>query len=89
MNRSIHYYDLRSVSTGIIVTQGFANHAPSIMRHPNEQSPNELLWIALDIFPRTTHMNKIPDKYSDLLDRPAVVSLAALMSDGPPQVQPA
>ena len=34
-------------------------------------------------------MNKIPDKYRDLLDRPIVVSLATLMSDGPPQVQPA
>jgi PPOX class probable F420-dependent enzyme len=33
-------------------------------------------------------MNKIPDKYRDLLDRPLVVSLATLMSDGPPQVQP-
>ena len=33
-------------------------------------------------------MNKIPDKYRDLLDRPIVVSLATLMSDGPPQVQP-
>ena len=29
-----------------------------------------------------------PDKYRDLLDRPIVVSLATLMSDGPPQVQP-
>ncbi|MET0502933.1 MAG: pyridoxamine 5'-phosphate oxidase family protein [Candidatus Binatia bacterium] len=33
-------------------------------------------------------MNKIPDKYRDLLDRPIVVSLATLMRDGPPQVQP-
>ena len=33
-------------------------------------------------------MNKVPDKYRDLLDRPIVVSLATLMSDGPPQVQP-
>jgi PPOX class probable F420-dependent enzyme len=33
-------------------------------------------------------MIKIPDKYRDLLDRPIVVSLATLMSDGPPQVQP-
>lgn len=33
-------------------------------------------------------MNKIPDKYRDLLDRPIVVSLATLMSDGSPQVQP-
>jgi PPOX class probable F420-dependent enzyme len=33
-------------------------------------------------------MNKIPDKYRDLLDRPIVVSLATLMSDGTPQVQP-
>ena len=33
-------------------------------------------------------MNKIPDKYRDLLDRPIVVSLATLMSDGAPQVQP-
>lgn len=33
-------------------------------------------------------MNTIPDKYRDLLDRPIVVSLATLMSDGTPQVQP-
>jgi len=33
-------------------------------------------------------MNKIPDKYRDLLDHPIVVSLATLMSDSPPQVQP-
>jgi PPOX class probable F420-dependent enzyme len=33
-------------------------------------------------------LNKIPDKYRDLLDRPIVVSLATLMSDGSPQVQP-
>ena len=33
-------------------------------------------------------MNTIPDKYRDLLDRPVVVSLATLMRDGPPQVQP-
>ena len=33
-------------------------------------------------------MNNIPDKYRDLLDRPIVVSLATLMSDGTPQVQP-
>jgi PPOX class probable F420-dependent enzyme len=33
-------------------------------------------------------MNRIPDKYRDLLDRPIVVSLATLMSDGQPQVQP-
>ncbi|MGB7951340.1 MAG: PPOX class F420-dependent oxidoreductase [Candidatus Binatia bacterium] len=33
-------------------------------------------------------MNKIPDKYRDLLDRPIVVSLATLMPEGPPQVQP-
>jgi PPOX class probable F420-dependent enzyme len=33
-------------------------------------------------------MNIIPDKYRDLLDRPIVVSLATMMSDGPPQVQP-
>jgi PPOX class probable F420-dependent enzyme len=33
-------------------------------------------------------MNKIPDKYRDLLDHPIVVSLATLMSDGTPQVQP-
>ena len=32
-------------------------------------------------------MNKIPDKYRDLLDRPIVVSLATLMNNGPPQVQ--
>ena len=30
----------------------------------------------------------IPEKYRDLLDRPIVVSLATLMSDGTPQVQP-
>ena len=33
-------------------------------------------------------MNQIPENYRDLLDRPIVVSLATLMSDGPPQVQP-
>ncbi len=33
-------------------------------------------------------MNRIPDKYRDLLDRPIVASLATLMSDGQPQVQP-
>ena len=33
-------------------------------------------------------MNKIPDKYRGFLDRPIVVSLATLMSDGQPQVQP-
>ena len=33
-------------------------------------------------------MNKIPDQCRDLLDRPIVVSLATLMSDGSPQVQP-
>ena len=33
-------------------------------------------------------MATIPDKYRDLLDRPIVVSLATLMSEGPPQVQP-
>jgi len=33
-------------------------------------------------------MNTIPDKYRDLLDRPIVVSLATLMSDGSMQVQP-
>ena len=33
-------------------------------------------------------MNKIPDKYRDLLDRPIVVSLATLMHDGSPQLQP-
>ena len=33
-------------------------------------------------------MNKIPDKYRDLLDRPIVVSLATLMSGGTAQVQP-
>jgi PPOX class probable F420-dependent enzyme len=33
-------------------------------------------------------MNTIPDKYRDLLDRPIVVSLATLMRDGSPQVQP-
>ena len=33
-------------------------------------------------------MNTIPDRYRDLLDRPIVVSIATLMSDGTPQVQP-
>src|SRR5258708_19703817 len=33
-------------------------------------------------------MNIIHDKYRDLLDRPIVVSLATLMNEGPPQVQP-
>lgn len=33
-------------------------------------------------------MNMIPEKFRDLLDRPIVVSLATLMSDGQPQVQP-
>ena len=33
-------------------------------------------------------MNKIPDEFRDLLDRPIVVSLATLMNDGTPQVQP-
>lgn len=33
-------------------------------------------------------MNAIPEEYRDLLDRPIVVSLATLMSDGTPQVQP-
>ena len=33
-------------------------------------------------------MNKIPDEFRDLLDRPIVISLATLMSDGTPQVQP-
>lgn len=33
-------------------------------------------------------MNTIPDNYRELLDRPIVVSLATLMSDGTPQVQP-
>ncbi len=33
-------------------------------------------------------MNKIPEEFRDLLDRPIVVSLATLMSDGTPQVQP-
>jgi PPOX class probable F420-dependent enzyme len=33
-------------------------------------------------------MKKIPDEFRDLLDRPIVVSLATLMSDGTPQVQP-
>jgi PPOX class probable F420-dependent enzyme len=33
-------------------------------------------------------VNTIPDKYRDLLDRPIVVSLATLLSDGTPQVQP-
>lgn len=33
-------------------------------------------------------MVKIPENYRDLLDRPIVVSLATLMADGTPQVQP-
>jgi PPOX class probable F420-dependent enzyme len=33
-------------------------------------------------------MSAIPDWYRDLLDRPIVVSMATLMSDGTPQVQP-
>jgi PPOX class probable F420-dependent enzyme len=33
-------------------------------------------------------MTQIPDTYRDLLDRPIVVSLATLMPDGQPQVQP-
>ncbi len=33
-------------------------------------------------------LNTIPDEYRDLLDRPIVVSLATLMPDGTPQVQP-
>jgi PPOX class probable F420-dependent enzyme len=46
------------------------------------------LSIVLDRFFGVARLNKIPDKYRDLLDRPIVVSLATLMSDGPPQVQP-
>ena len=33
-------------------------------------------------------MNRIPDQYRDLLDGPIVISLATLMRDGSPQVQP-
>jgi len=33
-------------------------------------------------------MNTIPDKYRDLFERPVTVSLATLMNDGTPQVQP-
>jgi PPOX class probable F420-dependent enzyme len=33
-------------------------------------------------------MSQIPAKYRDLLERPIVVSLATLLSDGTPQVQP-
>lgn len=33
-------------------------------------------------------MHTIPDSLRDLLDRPVVVSLATLMPDGTPQVQP-
>jgi PPOX class probable F420-dependent enzyme len=33
-------------------------------------------------------MNTIPAHYRDLLDRPIVVSLATLLGDGTPQVQP-
>lgn len=42
----------------------------------------------LDIFLKATHVNKIPEQYRDLLDRPIVVSLATLMNDSTPQVQP-
>src|SRR5690606_31753264 len=44
--------------------------------------------IILRLSPRTASMNRIPDRYRELLDRPIVVSLATLMSDGMPQVQP-
>lgn len=33
-------------------------------------------------------MNTIPTEYRDLLDRPITVSLATLLGDGTPQVQP-
>jgi PPOX class probable F420-dependent enzyme len=33
-------------------------------------------------------VNTIPEKYRDLLERPIVVSLATLLADGTPQVQP-
>ena len=33
-------------------------------------------------------MNQIPDQYLDLFERPVSVSLATLLSDGTPQVQP-
>jgi len=33
-------------------------------------------------------MNTIPEKYRDLFERPVTVSLATLMNDGTPQVQP-
>jgi len=33
-------------------------------------------------------MNRIPEKYRDLLDGPIVISLATLMKEGAPQVQP-
>lgn len=33
-------------------------------------------------------MERIPDDYRDLLERPIVASLATLMADGTPQVQP-
>jgi PPOX class probable F420-dependent enzyme len=33
-------------------------------------------------------MERIPDDYRDLLERPVVASLATLMADGTPQVQP-
>lgn len=33
-------------------------------------------------------MKTIPEDYRDLLDRPIVVSLATLLADGQPQVQP-
>jgi PPOX class probable F420-dependent enzyme len=33
-------------------------------------------------------VNPIPDKYRDLFERPISVSLATLMNDGMPQVQP-
>lgn len=33
-------------------------------------------------------MDKIPEQYRDLFERPITVALATLMSDGTPQVQP-
>jgi len=33
-------------------------------------------------------VNQIPDQYLDLFERPVSVSLATMLSDGTPQVQP-
>jgi PPOX class probable F420-dependent enzyme len=44
--------------------------------------------LELKFFQGASVVNKIPDRYRNLLDRPIVVSLATLMSHGAPQVQP-